>query len=156
MVNLSHLGTYQPNPGNDSCIACPLGYECNSTSHAICEPGTISGVREMTCISCSAGTYQTESGNDTCLPCPLGHECTASSATVCQPGTISSEGEMSCVTCPEGNPPEALCCSSQLSVVLDECLCSQQALLLWRILGEDAMRWFCVTSGETCNRTIWW
>ena len=48
-------GTYQSEPGNDTCVQCPAGNECNTTSATVCQAGTVSKLGQTTCTVCQQG-----------------------------------------------------------------------------------------------------
>ena len=77
------VGTYNPWPGQSTCLECPPGRVCNSnglSTAANCPVGFYCplGTTSSTGKGCEAGTYNPIEGaesQDECLPCPPGQYC---------------------------------------------------------------------------------
>ncbi|KAK3594308.1 hypothetical protein CHS0354_018972 [Potamilus streckersoni] len=125
-------GTYQPSPGQTSCISCLTGtvtLQAGSTSSMQCVATCNSGFFRTTngsCEACPVGTYQSSTEQLTCLSCPLGtttNQVASTSNTqcidtcsagfflnnlniceACPSGTYqSSAGQASCISCQTGS-----------------------------------------------------
>ncbi|CAK0899432.1 unnamed protein product [Prorocentrum cordatum] len=87
-------GYYQPLEGQDSELACPPGFSCES-----------GGCADQ-CDACALGKFQNQSGQATCEPCPAGSAAGtpgSASCSPCPPGEFAGlAGMASCAACPIG------------------------------------------------------
>jgi hypothetical protein len=121
-------GTYQPQPGQTSCIQCPGGKVTDHTgstsadeckTYAKCPPGEYNAVDGYTpCTQCDVGYYSTDPGATSCQKCSGGFstknkgstspkDCTEppkteppTSGGSCAPGYFSASGSEPCDPCP--------------------------------------------------------
>ena len=107
------------------CVACPVGFECGSTSGPVqataCTAGRYAAVQAATtctdcpagsaCPStsapperCTAGSYSAATAT-TCTECPAGSSCAdpAVAPVACGTGEYSRPGMTSCIVCPAGH-----------------------------------------------------
>jgi hypothetical protein len=84
-------GTYQNQPGQDTCLNCEAATFQNTEGNTAC-------------ITCTSGRYCPESGLSNPLPCPKGNFCAANATlpTACVPGTdYCPELSAAPLNCPE-------------------------------------------------------
>lgn len=109
---LGSQGTYQPEPGQSTCVACPGGSLCpqRSISPIECGPGRVAVPGSSSCSACVAGEYQHASGAAGCMPCTEGNYCAEGAAAPlpCPAGTrmnatIAMTSAADCIDCDAGS-----------------------------------------------------
>eukprot|EP00794_Sanderia_malayensis_P006969 gene6969-7754_t len=110
-------GTFQPNEGSTSCIACPKGsttigddVKSPASCRKICQPGEYSENGLAPCTISPPGTYTEGERQTSSTPCPTGTTTVTPGAssrfhcgTKCEPGTFSSNGVEPCSPCEQGS-----------------------------------------------------
>lgn len=144
-------GMYQPREGQSSCLTCPEGFECSTTTPTACPAGKYCAARTAlsAAISCPTGTYRPTTGGRSlldCYSCPSGYACPSTAMTdyssnpcsagyYCYTGatsqtpSLSSEGGACPIGffCPSGSStptpcaPGKYCSTTLLSAPSGEC-----------------------------------
>jgi len=140
-------GTYQPEAGKDTCLACSAGHYCplraageaaselpcpaghacpdaGASSPAPCAAGTFQDqAGQQACTACAVGTYCEREGRATPgEACPGGHSCPAGSLSyhenLCPPGSYCPAGEGAPRSCEAGK----YCQGSGLAAPSGDCM----------------------------------
>jgi len=109
-------GRYQSEPGQFSCIMCPVGFTTRTKEaitpdecRAECNDGQQLDL-DGNCVSCPQGTYRRKGIQLACMECPIGYttakvgstEASACSLPICTPGNYLNATLNSCTPCPRG------------------------------------------------------
>lgn len=100
-------GSYAHVEGLVTCLVCPAGASCASTTQSFepCPVGTFAGENQVTCHNCPAGSYNNQTFQSQCEDCPPGFYCPSGSTNPvsCADGTYSASNRASaCSSCPAG------------------------------------------------------
>lgn len=100
-------GSYAHMEGLASCLICPAGASCASSTQLFepCPVGTYADENQVACHRCPAGSYNNQTFQSQCMDCPAGYHCPAGSTSPepCAGGSYSNASRASvCSPCPAG------------------------------------------------------